>query len=165
MNARRLLLLPHPGGNATGVLIASEGTLAANRFQLLTEALPRARRIALLAPDDAVGLKRQAQEVREAAAALGVELIEVAAKHPLPATCEWPERAEEGGFMAYGTSLRETYRRIASCLDRLLRGERPGELPVLQPTELRLVINLKTPSALGLTISHSVLLRADEVIQ
>ncbi len=197
--------LARPGGQATGVLIASEGTLAAKRLQLLLEALPRTRRIALLAPDDAVGFRLQAQEVRKAAVALGVELIEVvvrdgdyerafasvaasraeamlvgahtyafrdrkriielAARHRLPATYEWPEQAEEGGFMAYGTSLRETYRSIASCLDRILRGASPGEMPVVQPTHFELIVNLTTARALGITIPQAVLLRADRVIE
>jgi ABC-type uncharacterized transport system substrate-binding protein len=92
-------------------------------------------------------------------------IIALAAKHRLPAIYEWPEQAREGGLMAYGSSLPEGYRRLATYVDRILKGAKPGDLPIEQPTTYALVINLKTAKALGLTIPPSVLLRADEVIQ
>jgi len=92
-------------------------------------------------------------------------IIELAAKHRLPAIYEWPEQAEEGGLIAYGTSLPEGYRRLAAYVDRILKGAKPGDLPIEQPAKFELVINLKTAKALGLTIPQSILVRADEVIQ
>jgi putative ABC transport system substrate-binding protein len=75
------------------------------------------------------------------------------------------EIAEAGGLMAYGVNLPEMYRHGAFFVDRILKGAKPGELPIQQPTKFELVINLKAAKALGLTIPQSVLLRADEVIQ
>jgi ABC-type uncharacterized transport system substrate-binding protein len=92
-------------------------------------------------------------------------IIALAAKHRLPAVYEWPEQVRDGGLMAYGTSLDGLYARIATYADQLFRGKKPAELPVEQPTTFRLVLNLSTAKALGLTVPQSVLLRADEVIQ
>ncbi len=92
-------------------------------------------------------------------------IIELAAKHRLPAIYEWPEQAEEGGLMAYGSSLPEGYRRLAAYVDRIFKGAKPGDLPVEQPTKYDLVINLKTAKALGLTIPQPILARADKVIR
>jgi putative tryptophan/tyrosine transport system substrate-binding protein len=93
------------------------------------------------------------------------EIIELAAKHRLPAIYEWPEQVHDGGLMAYGTSMREMYRRIAWNVDRILKGAKPADMPVERPTKFELVINLKTARALGLTIPQALLLRADEVIE
>ena len=75
---------------------------------------------------------------------------------------EW---ADAGGLLAYGASLREVYRRAVTLLDKILKGAKPGDLPVEQVTKLDLVINLKTAQALGLTIPPSLLFQADEVIR
>jgi ABC-type uncharacterized transport system substrate-binding protein len=91
-------------------------------------------------------------------------IIELAAKHRLPAIYQWREHAEEGGLMAFGSNLAGLSRRMASYVDRILKGARPAELPVEQPTLYELVINLKTAKALGLTIPPSLLARADQVI-
>lgn len=92
-------------------------------------------------------------------------IIDLAAKNRLPAIYQWREMAEAGGLMSYGPTLSELFRLCAAVLDKILKGAKPGDLPVEQPTKLELVINLKTAKALGLEIPQSVLIRADEVIQ
>jgi putative ABC transport system substrate-binding protein len=92
-------------------------------------------------------------------------IIELAAKHRLPAMYQWREHTEEGGLMSFGSNLTGLSRRMATYVDRILKGARPAELAVEQPTVYELVINLKTAKALGLTIPPSLLLRADQVIE
>lgn len=92
------------------------------------------------------------------------EIIALAAKHRLPAIYEWREQVEDGGLMAYGTSMRWTYQRVAAQIDRIVKGTPVGELPVERPSTFGFVINAKTAKALKLTIPQSLLLRADEVI-
>ena len=195
--------LARPGGNITGVVISETG-LAPKRLQFLREAIPRATRIAVLAPGEE-DYKVQLQDAEKAAASLGVTLavievraadyerafagmvagrasalfvmsspqlnrdragiIALAAKHRLPAIYQWREQVEEGGLMAYGSSISGLSRRMASYVDRILKGASPAELPVEQPSTYELVINLKTAKALGLTIPPPLLLRADAVLQ
>ncbi len=90
---------------------------------------------------------------------------ELASEIGLPAIYENGDYVELGGLMAYGASLADMARRAAGYIDRILRGARPSELPVQQPTKFELVINLKTARALGLTIPPSVLGRADQIIE
>jgi putative tryptophan/tyrosine transport system substrate-binding protein len=92
-------------------------------------------------------------------------IAELAAQSRVPAIYSVKEYAEVGGLMAYGVNLGESFRRAATYVDKILKGAKPADLPVEQPTKFELVINLKTAKALGLTIPQSVLLRADQVIE
>jgi len=92
-------------------------------------------------------------------------LVGLAAKNRLPAVYAWREAVDAGGLMSYGANLADLFRRAATYVDRILKGAKPGDLPVEQPTKFELVINLKTAKALGLTIPQSVLGRADGIIQ
>ena len=197
--------LARPGANITGLAIMNT-ELSGKRLELLVQALPTARRIALLAnpANPATPLMRRATEAR--ASGIGVQilpfdassperladvvttaaqkrvdalvalpdpmffanrrqLLEAAVRHRLPAMWEWPEFAEAGGLMAYGPRVDDLHRHAAKYVDRVLRGAKPADLPVEQAATFKLVINLKTAKALGLTIPQSILLRADQVIQ
>ena len=92
-------------------------------------------------------------------------IVELAAQHRLPAMYEIRSFADAGGLIAYGPDSVIMYRRAAIYVDKILKGAKPGDLPIEQPTKFEFVINLKTANALGLTIPQSLLLRADEVIQ
>jgi len=98
-------------------------------------------------------------------AAARAPILELAHRKRMPVISQFREFVEAGGLMAYGPSLREMYRRAATYVDKILKGAKPANLPVEQPTKFELVINLKTAKALGLTIPQSVLLRADQIIE
>jgi len=193
--------LARPGGNITGVHMLS-AELDAKRFELLVEALPNAKKVAVLNRANGSPLT----QVYEAARTAGVPLyltdspgpegydrvfdamakarvdavlvpsfprfyyehqriIEAAAKRRIPAMYEWGEIARDGGLMAYGPIYAELTRRVANYVDRILKGTKPGDLPIEQPTKFEFVVNLKTAKVLGLTIPRSILVRADEVIR
>jgi len=92
-------------------------------------------------------------------------IITLAARHKLPAVYYEPYFAAAGGLIAYGPDILDQFRRAAGYVDRILKGEKPADLPVQAPTKYELVINLKTAKALGLELPPSVLARADEVIE
>jgi putative ABC transport system substrate-binding protein len=92
-------------------------------------------------------------------------VIELAARHNLPVIYTVREYTEAGGLMSYGVHYPHLYYRAASYVDRILKGAKPGELPIEQPTKLELVINMKTARALGIAVPQQLLQRADEVIE
>ena len=92
-------------------------------------------------------------------------VAELALRHRLPTMAEYADQVEAGGLMSYGASGTDLWRRAATYVDKILKGAKPADLPIEQPTKFELVINLKTAKALGLTIPQSVLMRANEVIQ
>ena len=92
-------------------------------------------------------------------------MAELAIAARLPVVYGFREHVEAGGLMSYGVDLRETWRRAAAYVDKILRSAKPADLPLEQPTKFELVINLKAAKAIGLTIPETFLLRADEVIE
>jgi putative ABC transport system substrate-binding protein len=124
-----------------------------DRYQRAFDALARAQVDALLVPS----FPRFFKDART--------IIDLAASKRIPAIYEWPSMAEDGGLMAYGPTKAELDERVASFVQRIIKGASPGELPIEQPSKFELVVNLKTAKALGLTIPPPLLLRADRVIQ
>jgi putative ABC transport system substrate-binding protein len=124
-----------------------------NEFDGAFAAMARAHLGGLIVVPDPLTLRHRDQVVR------------LAAQTRLPATYGFPEFARAGGLIAYGPSVPDQARRAAVFVDKILKGAKPGDLPVEQPTKFELVINLKTAKALGLTIPPSLLQRADQVIE
>jgi putative ABC transport system substrate-binding protein len=198
--------LARPGGNVTGSSYSVGLEILGKQLELLKDAVPKVRRVAILSNPTNPGHPYWIRELNVAARSLGVQLqllearglnefdgafvamakervgallvlgdslfvlhrtrvADLAAKSRLPAAYGWRENVEAGGLMSYGPSLRDLYRRSAAYVDKILKGAKPADLPVEQPTKFELVINLKTAKALGLTIPPSLLQRADELIQ
>lgn len=196
--------LARPGGNVTGIS-NMQAELGAKRLQLLTEAVPAAKRVAvLLNPADPI-TGPQRQDTARAAPKLGVEIrffpvgepgelpatftamrawradaalwlagqaltfqretIALAAQHRLPVMFAQGADVEAGGLIAYAADQDELFRRTALYVDRILKGTKPGDLPVEQPMKFQLVINRKTAHALGLTIPPMLLFQADRLIE
>jgi len=88
-----------------------------------------------------------------------------AAKSRIPAFSSWADFAEKGNLMTYGPILQECYARLATFVDRILKGEKPADMPVERPTKFELVVNLKAAKAIGMSVPQSILLRADRVIE
>ena len=197
--------LAHPGGGMTGVTAMSVD-LVGKRLELLKEALPAMRRVAILANPAHPGEPLELIESQAAARRLGVSvqylpvrslpelelafeamqreraegllafpdasinryakrIAEFSVRRRVPAISGFAEFAEAGNLMSYGPNFIQLWRRIASYVDRLLKGAKPSELPVEQPTSFELVINLVAAKALGLSLPQGLLLRADEVIR
>jgi putative ABC transport system substrate-binding protein len=94
-----------------------------------------------------------------------VLIAQLALKERLPVVSQFSRLVEAGGLMSYGPDLSDLFARAASYVDKILKGTKPGDLPIEQPTTFELVVNLKTAKALGLTIPPSLLQRADQVIE
>jgi putative tryptophan/tyrosine transport system substrate-binding protein len=144
--------------------------------ELETDARTRGLTVRFLEVRDIEGLDRafaKAQREAQGAILLGDPLVlhnwqrilSLAAKYRVPTMYPNPEWPEHGGLMAYGADSVVAFRRAAEYVDQILRGAKPGNLPIEQPTQFKLVINLKTAGTLGLTIPESVLVQADEVIR
>ena len=170
-----------PGGNLTGLFLDLP-ELGGKQIQLLKEAGPRLSRVAVLVVQSlAIQRPRDFQDVFDRAAretAQGVIVLSsplineqrshiaaLAMKRRLPTISLFTSFPDSGTLMAYGPNLQELYKRAPSYVDKILKGARPGELPIERPTRFEFVINLKTAKALGLTIPHSLVLRADRVIE
>src|SRR5262249_52945647 len=193
--------LARPGGNITG-LSGTASEIEAKTLELIREALPSVRRVAVMAnaPDPfsipfvqqiedgggALGIAIQTIKVRGASeygAAFAAAIkehadavivqgslprnpaIDLALKHRLPLILGSGLAAREGFLVSYSPNQNDLYRRAAYYIDRILKGAKPADLPVEQPTRYELVVNLKTARALGLTIPPTLLARADEVIE
>ena len=175
--------LARPGGNFTGFTFLSL-TLAGKRVELLRQAVPQlgawrcCRTPISYVPftgaaqlDDALASVREAKADGMIVFPEGATMIarhkiaQFAIRERLPAMFGWSEYADAGGLMSYGANQREAYVRLASFADKLLRGASTAELPIEQPTEFELVVNLKTAAALGITLPAPVLLLANRQVR
>jgi putative ABC transport system substrate-binding protein len=179
LDAKRLEMLHEidPRQRTFGVLLDSD-------YPEAERGLPSLREAARSLGREIVVVKVSANEIKDGfdrlvAAQVGVvlisgspvfsarrpELVALAARHRLPASYDQREFVDAGGLMSYGASFADAYRQAGVYVGRILKGEKPSELPVAQPTTFELVINLRTVKALGLTIPPTLLARADEVIE
>ncbi len=142
------------GARATGVkLLQPFEVRGPDDFEAAFAAMAKGRADALVVPADPFTVLHQER------------IVALAAKHRLPTMFDLREFVDAGGLMSYGPRVPDMVRRIAAFVDKILKGAKPGDLPVEQPTTFELVINLKTAKALGLTIPQSLLVRADQIIE
>jgi putative ABC transport system substrate-binding protein len=166
-----------PGAVRVGVLYSEENPAWRGRLQVMETAAPSlgvqllpaaATKESDIEPAFALIVRNKADAVvvlpSVIAAAHRAPIIALAARHRLPAMYPFRFFVTQGGLLAYGVDVVDQFRRAAGYVDRILRGAKPSELPVQQPTKYEMTINLKTAKALGLTIPPSVLARADEII-
>jgi putative ABC transport system substrate-binding protein len=138
---------------ALGIAVQSREVRGREDFENAFTAISKDRPDALFALGDPLMLDQRSQ------------IVAFAAKNRLPAIYEHWAYTKAGGLIAYGPDFRELYRRAATYVDKILKGAKPADLPVEQPTKFELVINMKTAKALGLTIPPPLLLRADQIIE
>ena len=158
--------LARPGGNITG-FASFDYSISGKWLQLLKEIAPGVTRVAVLRdPSISVG-PAQFAVIQAAAPSLGVELrpVDVRDEGEIERALAIFAQSPNSGLISYGTNFLDQYRRAASYVDRILKGEKPADMPVQAPTKYELVINLKTAKTLGLTVPPSLLARADEVIE
>ena len=136
-----------------GVRLQSTEVRSRSEIERAFSAMAKERPDALIVQQDPLTITHRAR------------IAELALKNRLPTIAPFREFPEAGGLMAYGTNLVDLYRRAPTYVDKILKGAKPADLPVEQPTKFEFVVNLKTAKALGLTIPQSVLIRADHVIQ
>ena len=180
LSGKRLELLKEVVSKLSRVAVFGTSTFPGNGQNLKeTELAAEALRVKLqyidvLGPKDLETAFRAATKARaDAVIAMGsnvlnsqrAQVIALAAKSRLPAIYSNPQFAEEGGLMIYGVSQNDLARRAATYVDKILKGAKPGDLPIEQPTKFELIINLKAAKQIGLTIPPNVLVRADRVIK
>lgn len=176
--------LSRPAGNVSG-FIGVSAELAGKRLEILKETIPKASRFAIISRPrnpienqlDPQGLEsafRTAKQNQVAAImttagrryfAERKRIVELAAKHRLPAIYFQKEFVDSGGLMSYGADFEDLYRRAGGYVDKILRGAKPAELPVQQATKFEFIVNLKAAKQIGLTIPVRVLERANQVIR
>jgi putative ABC transport system substrate-binding protein len=196
--------LAHPGGNVTGISI-QQPVLIGKRLELLRKAIPEVRRLAIMVDAGYAEPVLEADNVKTAARALGLEaarlevwqpqdiapafeaikgkadalyvvsnaliaanrarIITLARSARLPTILSYGDYVQAGGLMSYGPNFAELFRGAADMVDKILRGTKPGDIPVEQPTKFEFVINLKAAKELGLTVPSTLLARADEVLE
>ena len=147
------LKVAQAGARALGVTLQSLGVRGPDDFDRAFEAASRERARALITLEDPLTFAHRTR------------IVGLAAKHRLPAIYGLREYVDAGGLMSYAPILLDNFRRAATYVDKILKGTKPADLPVEQPTKFELVINMRTAKAIGLKIPQSLLLRADQVIQ
>jgi putative ABC transport system substrate-binding protein len=177
LNVKRLEILHEFVPQARRIAALADSTTISTRVQLASAA--RELNVELV-PFEA-GNPDELGRALDAIAATKIEAVNVLASpllqvsrpqiiarmrdHGLPAIYQWPESAEDGGLLAYGPRQLLCYRHVITLVDKVLRGAKPSDLPIEQPSKFELAVNLKTASALGMPIPPTLLLRADEVIE
>jgi putative tryptophan/tyrosine transport system substrate-binding protein len=156
--------LNRPGGNVTGVSSMS-GELGAKRLGLLQELVPRAARFVMLVNPNNPLAEAFVTDVRAAGAAIGRQIEVLTASTSRDIDTAFAMDAEAGGLISYGPSNTDLVRQAGIYTGRVLKGEKPADMPILRATKFELVINLKTAKALGLDVPPMLLARADEVIE